>query len=224
MHPRIFHFALPALTGVLAATASAAVLVGNLSEPVNPPPYNVRLGPVMPDNIGIAQAFLTDSHPWNIADIQARMGGVVGTVSLTAEVHQADGAGDFLPDGSLRVATLTVPSFGVPMENATFTPTTPLSLSANTKYYFVMVSSGGSVGWDYAASMNADGIGSIPATKTYSYIDGSTSPFWVSGDGAAQVFAVNGTAVPEPAAAMAWALGLLGVAAGRAGWKRFQTR
>ena len=178
---------------LVSISAVADVLLGNLGRT---PETGCRLGPVFPDNIGLAQAFQTGTYGWSISSIQAYMGDASGTISATAALYKADGSGGFLLDDSYLVGNFQFPSFGTSMEAASFMPSASLTLAPNTTYYFAMTSTSGSVAWNWTVDMSFDGVGTVPGSGTSYYTDSATP--WSGQDGFPLLFQVNGEIIPVP--------------------------
>jgi hypothetical protein len=186
----------------IGSTAHADVLVSNLSEPLrDSSPIGNNPNPVPPpppaDPIWYwaAQSFLPDANSYSLISIDAIVGG--GSTNpppvVVAELH-SDNAGLV---GNL-ITTLTSPSVSGAPSARTFTPDSPVTLSASTKYWFVLGSQApgdGTYFWSYAEGNGQVGPGAL---DNYNYSTdsgviwsnfGSDNPFYLQ---------VNVTAVPEP--------------------------
>jgi hypothetical protein len=192
-----------------AAATRADVLVSNLSEPLrgassignNPNPVPPPDGP---EWYWAAQSFLPDASSYHLLSIDAIVGD--GSTNpppvVVAELHD-DNAGIV---GGL-ITTFTAPGMAGPQAVRSFLPDSPVTLSASTKYWFVLGSQApgdGTYFWSYAEGNGQVGPGSL-ANYNYStdsgatWIDfGSDNPFYLQ---------VNVTAVPEPGAALLLAFG-----------------
>jgi hypothetical protein len=187
--------------------------VSNLSEPLrdasaignNPNPVPPPTAPDEPNWYWAAQSFLPDDNSYSLVSLDAIVGD--GSTNpppvVVAELH-SDNSGLV---GSL-ITTLTAPDMSGPPSVRTFTPDNPVTLSASTKYWFVLGSQApgdGTYSWAYAEGNGQVGPGSL-GNYNYSTDSGATwsdfgsdNPFYLQ---------VNVTAIPEPAALVLAAIGM----------------
>ena len=146
-----------------SSRASADVLVSNLSEPFRdaspignagtlPPPPSPS-----PDWVWSAQAFAADASDYDLISIDAIVGdGSTLPPGVVAELH-ADSGGTI---GAL-LTTFAAPSMAGPLSTRTFLPATPITLLANTSYWFVLGSepATGTYFWGYAQDPSSIGPG-----------------------------------------------------------------
>ena len=166
----------------LAPSAGADVLVSNLAEPLrassslgnNPNPV------APPDEIAwywAAQSFATDDQTSQLLSIDA----IVGDASLDPAPVVIAGlyADDNGAIGAL-LTTMIAPGVDGPPTARTFLPADPITLEANTAYWFLLgveAPVDGTFFWSYANSNDSTGPGSLLA-YAYSADSGAT---WSNG-------------------------------------------
>jgi hypothetical protein len=200
---------------VLSAAARADVLVSNLSEPSsdrspignNPNPADPPEGPGAPWYWG-AQSFLPDNNSYSLISIEAIVGdGSSSPAPVVVAELRNDSAGLV---GSL-ITTLTAPSVSGAQSARTFLPDNPVTLLANTPYWFVLGSQApgdGTYFWSYALGNGAVGPGSF-ANYNYSEDSGAT---WANfGSDNPLYLQVNVRAVPEPCSSSLLLIGSVGM-------------
>lgn len=208
---RALFYLIVTLSTLVSSTATAAVLVSNLAEPLRDASPIGNPGTLPPPPVGdwswATQSFAPDNTGYDLVSIEAIVGN--GTLnplpSVVAELHD-DNAGDV---GAL-ITTFTTPDVSGAPSARTFTPDNPVTLSANTTYWFVLgvQSPGdGTFFWSYAQGNGSTGPGAL-LSYAYSSDSGGT---WVN-FGSDNPFFVRVNVVPEPASAAV--LGSLGVAFG----------
>ena len=208
----LFPFAVAAL---FPATAGAEILLSTLAD--TPDPQSASDGTIGGAGVLslIGESFTTSSNAWDVSSIDLALGSSTGTVDLSVELWSADVSGHL--GSELYTLTTTTTDFSGSVSPVNFTSTSAIALAADTKY-FIVVTNGSSSGTtsivlDYTTSLSYTGVGSIPATNTFAYAyKGDTTNSYA--DGAPSLFAVNGTAVPEPSTCAAvLGLGALGFGA-----------
>ncbi len=193
-----------ALLGLTGQQAGAAVVVSNLD------PDNPAFGE---NATRIGQALLTGNRPISLTSVMFLQTGGLGTGESVA-VYSRNA------DGTLGASLFT--GFSVGFNSASTVTTATVSgaftLQANSGYYFVLTSGGGStVEWSYTSSTDyASAFGaSLPATSASFFVTGNTTVYRSLAAGP-QEFQVNGSAlpaVPEPSASVLLGLALTGGAA-----------
>ena len=199
--------------GIHAQQAEAGVIVDNLSQT---PVGNGQVGAGQFEG----QEFNTGSQGYTLTSIVANVGGISGSLTLTAELVADNGN---TPAGGTVLTTFSVPTIGTSFANKTFDPTTSgVTLAANTNYWFLLsyTSGSGTFGWNYAGTQTASGPGSLGNYAT-SFNNGASWVINNFGPGTPDLIQVNGNAVPEPSTlSMAGVAGLIGLGA----WLRHRTR
>ena len=203
-----------AVAALFPATAGAEILLSSLADTPDSNSADGAIGGAGTLNM-LGQAFTTNSNAWDISSIDLAIGSSVGTVDLSVELWSADVSGHL--GSELYTLTTTTADFTGSVAPVNFTSTSAIALAADTEYFIVLTngSTSGttSIVWNYATSISYTGVGSIPATNNFTYAlktDGITN----YGNGTPALFAVNGTAVPEPSTCAAiLGLGALGLGA-----------
>jgi hypothetical protein len=148
----------------------------------------------------LATDFMTDSTPWTITSITAKMGNssFLTTHAVTFSIFADDGSGR---PGSL-VSLFDTPASVGPGSSGLFTATSPgITLQANTPYWLVGqdndVSPGGTVTWRFTSSQgNSGSFSTLPGTPTRSSPNGGGN--WLEGAAENQLYRLEGTPIPEP--------------------------
>jgi hypothetical protein len=224
--------ALAAIILGLAASAEAQYIstLGKAGD-ATPPDFSFA-GPPTGACVWLGMPFATDAQSYALNSIQVDLKNISGTANIGAYLFAADGSympvgtvnpGGFVPDTSPGGAFSTI----------TFTPTSPITLSASSKYVFVLsVINGPATGdyqWNWTSSGNgftnpSGGSWSMPAQVNSGSFSGPppsdvSTITWTTSTNDRLIGAVNATAVPEPGnylpIAAVMALGL-------AGWRRFR--
>jgi hypothetical protein len=149
-----------------------------------------------------AQEFVTGNSSVVLSSIIVPLGDASGTFTAAADLV-ADNSG--LP-GSSVLTLFTVPT--IPTGSATdltFTPTSSVTLKANTDYWFVLSATGsGSYQWQYTNTLSA----SFP---NYAVSSSNTmGATWTVGTPPGPfLLGANAAAVPEPSSLVLAAIGLL---------------
>jgi hypothetical protein len=177
----------------------ADIIVSNLADPVDGTGTVYASGPPQ----FYAQEFETGSQSVELGSIIANVGEAAG--SFTASAELVVNSGD-LP-GSTILTGFTVPAIGSSLSDLTFTPTSSVTLSANTPYWFVLEASGttGSYKWAYTNTLS-------PSLPNYA-VSNNSGASWTIGTppGPFLIEADSVTAIPEPSTfRLVGAVGLLG--------------
>lgn len=176
-----------------ALSAGAQTQISSLGDT-----FSSSIGVNVNEWVGIA--FTTDSHSYTLDSITAPIyyntAGTLDAMLYTGTGNDATGS---------AFASFTYGA--IPLNNAasvTFTPGSPVTLTANTTYVFVLGAAGaGTWGWSSTAQNSSyttapGGAWTGGTTTTLSFDQGvSFGPFYTLTD-QAQI-AVNATPVPEPA-------------------------
>lgn len=179
-----------------------SIIVSNLTDIVNGTGTIYSSGPPQ----SYAQEFLTGSSSVTLSSIVVSLGNASGTFTASADLV-ANNSG--LP-GSSVLTGFTVPAIptGSPA-NLTFTPTSSVTLSANTDYWFVLSASGsgGDYQWQYTNTLS-------PSFPNYA-VSNNNGTSWTIGTPAGP-FLLEATAaspVPEPSSLVLVTCGFLAFAA-----------
>jgi hypothetical protein len=204
-------FAILGLVAVFATPAHAAgILISNLAEPERD--YNTLDG-----MLWAAQSFEADTSSYALTSILAIVGGESGSSGAFAQLRAATATGEMDSSASGLLTTFFVPDLGGPRSARTFTPTSGLTLSPLTRYYFMLGATGpGSFEWSYAEGNGSIGAGAFGPYE-YTFDGGTTwssfgtdNPFHMQVD-------VSPTAVPEASTAVLLLSGLVGMVVLRRG-------
>jgi MYXO-CTERM domain-containing protein len=186
----------------ISPRASADILVSNLSEPFRdaspignagtlPPPAPPSL-----DWVWTAQSFATDLNAYNLISIEALVGdGSTVAPAVVAELR-ADSGGTI---GGLLTA-FTAPAMAGSLSTRTFVPNNPITLFANTAYWFVLGSElgSGTYYWGYAQGPGSTGPGFL---LNFSHSPDSGTTWQDFGNQDPLFIQVNVRSTPEPGAA-----------------------
>lgn len=181
----------------------------------------------------VGMPFATDAQAYSLNSFQVDLKLVSGTLNIGAYLLSANGT--YMPVGSITPGGF-VPDIspGAEFSTITFTPTSPITLDASSKYVFVLtvINNGpitGDYQWNWTSSGNgfttpSGGSWSMPAQVNLGSFFGPTPPdtsliTWTASTNDRLIGAVNATAVPEPGNYFVFAA----VAAlGLAGWRRLR--
>jgi len=168
------------------------VIVSNLTDTVNGTGTIYSSGPPQ----SYAQEFLTGNSSLALSRIIVALGGASGTFTATADLVNNNSG---LP-GSTVLTGFTVPTIPSGVADLTLTPTSSVTLQANTDYWFVLSASGsGSFQWEYTSTLSS----SFP-NYAVSMDNGAT---WATGTPAGPFLLEADT--PEPSSLVLGAIGLL---------------
>jgi hypothetical protein len=187
-------FALGAVASLLALPAARAdILVSNLDQPLR------DSSPIAQLEYWGAQSFATAGVAVDLASIAAIVGNGANSPLVVAELRLSTGPLheiDTSPAG--LVTTFTAPDVSGALAPRVFTPDTPVTLDANTSYWFLLGSSnGGTYDWSYADTNLFSGPGTLG-----NYADSSDGgATWIlRGNDFPYFIEVNTSAtIPEPA-------------------------
>lgn len=173
------------------------IIVSNLGATVNGTGTIYSSGPPQ----SYAQEFLTGGSSVLLSSIVVPLGDATGTFTASAELV-ADNSG--LP-GSTILTSFTIPAIPTTTPtDLTFTPTSSVTLNANTDYWFVLSASGsGDYKWDYTNTLST----SFP---NYA-VSNNSGATWSIGvpPGPFLLEATAASVVPEPSSLVLSAMGLL---------------
>ncbi|MBC8106481.1 MAG: hypothetical protein H7Z14_07825 [Anaerolineae bacterium] len=145
-----------ALIPLASSTASGAILVGNLSEPYR------SATPIANPEYWSAQSFVVDTQSYPLNWIEALVGEGFGGPDVVAELRIADESGEMVQGPAGLLTNFVAPDMAGPRSNRLFSPVSPVTLQASTKYWFVMgCSNTGGFDWGYIDSNGQEGTGSI---------------------------------------------------------------
>jgi hypothetical protein len=193
------------LLGLTPAVGQAAVILGNLGATRG---GNQSIGPTQ----WYAASFTMGSTPYKLSDVQVTLGNnpVAGTTFLL----ETDASGH--PSGTV-VSTLptNTPAFGSGTTTYTFSPGSPITLAAGTKYWLVghTPTGGGNTAWNNSSS-NPAGSG---ATFSGFASSGNSGSAWTTATNSV-LFQIDGVAVPEPSSLIL--VGTVACVGAAAGWRR----
>jgi hypothetical protein len=193
-----------------AGSVNAATLISNLGEA---PSSNTTIGyhsSAESTYYQLGQSFTTSSSDWVVSDISLMLGDGTVNQSLSLSLYTASSVDGKV--GSL-VGTFSPAvgdDFTTDYSLHTFTPSSALTLNANTTYYMILsdglLADDAEVKWDYSGTTGVtEGVGTISGSGTYytyCYTDSTTGADFAYDYGFAQYFSISGSSasVPEPAA------------------------
>lgn len=232
---RITPLAIAAVILSLAAGAEAQFIstLGKAGDATTPPDFYFK----GPGGAGAARwvgmPFVTDAQSYSLDSFQVDLKLVTPGLNIGAYLFSANAT--YMPVGPITPGGF-VPntSPGAEFSRITFTPTSPITLDASSKYVFVLgvINSGPTAGeyqWNWTSASNgfttpSGGSWSMPAQVNLGSFTGLTPPdmsmiAWTASTNDRLIGAVNATAVPEPGNYLSIAAVM---ALGLAGWRRFR--
>lgn len=185
-------------------TARGDILVSNLDQPYR------GSTPVAELEYWGAQSFTTSDFAVELLSITAMVGNGANAPAVVAELRRSTGVYyeiDTSPAG--LVGTFTAPDMSGVSSARTFTPTSVMSLDANTNYWFILGSSNeGTFDWDYADTGLFSGPGSF---GNFADSDDGGATWVLRGNDFPYFLEVNAsTAIPEPSALLPLTMLVLG--------------
>jgi hypothetical protein len=195
-------FAILGLVAVFATPAHAAgILLSNLAEPERH--FNTLDG-----MLWAAQSFEADASSYALTDILAIVGGELGSSGAFAQLRGATATGEMDTSASGLLTTFLVPALDGPRSARTFTPSSSLTLSPLTRYFFMLGATGpGSFEWSYAEGNASIGPGTFGPYQ-YTFDGGATWGVFGSDNPFHMQVNVSPTAVPEASTAVLLLSGL----------------
>jgi len=197
MNPIISLTALAAAALLFAATpaAHADAVFDNLASAQDGSDPVFGYGP-------LADSFTNGAASW-LTSVSARLAnGSPDIVGMLRFSLHADGANNNPGAELALLGTLSSAAVGASFANYGFAPSTPVALSAGTRYWIeIEALSPNAVAWSWSADLGATGVS---GEFNYSALLGSSS----NASFAPYQMAVTVTPVPEPASALLAALGL----------------
>lgn len=193
-----------ALALFATSASNAAVVLSNLSEPTD------TFMPFGMFGFGVGFTTGSEASQWQLDAVALQMENAGG--DLLIELRQE--ATTMVPGAVVTTLIGTIPTV---RNHYTFTPATPTTLAANTRYYVTASSSAGN--WLIATSNNETGAQGWSAADSLSLRQGNDWVAFVRDGGGTFTISVSATAVPEPSSL---AMGL--AAAGWLGFRRNRLR